>query len=167
MSIHHLSLAFESASPFSKCFQWALSQLDTLNKPNEFGKHPIWRLKAPEDYYEKHGTICMSCVGKCCDWAGGLNLLWGLFTEQSVERGGLMLIVTLQIYVTQLKVLLNSAASGFLISVFFISNQSSSTRVLTWISQIGAVFKYDFLHLFPTSLRLQIQVNVLVLLLCD
>lgn len=90
MSIHHLSLAFESASPFSKCFQWALSQLDTLNKPYKFGKHPIWRLRAPEDYYEKHGKICMSYVGKCCNWAGGLNLLRALFTEQSVERGGLI-----------------------------------------------------------------------------
>lgn len=106
MSIHHLSLAFESASPFSKCFLRALSQMDILIKPNGFWKHPIWPLRAPEDYYEIHGKICMSCVGKCCDWAGGLNfeVFRGLFTEQSVKRGGLLLIVTLQIHVTQLTV---------------------------------------------------------------
>lgn len=106
MSIHHLSLASESASPFSKCFPWALSHMDTLNKPNGFWKHLIWPLRASEDYYEIHGKIRMSCVSKRCDWAGRLNfeVLRGLFTEQSVERGGLMLIVTLQIYVTQLMV---------------------------------------------------------------
>lgn len=138
MSFHHLSLAFESASPFYKCFQWALSQMDTLNKPRGFWKHPIWRLRTPEDCYEKHGEmLCYVWVNAATGPSRGVT--GGLFTEQSVERGGLMLTVTLQIYVTQLTVWLNSAASGFLIPAFFSSVQSSSTRVLTCVSQIGAV----------------------------